>query len=408
MSCSRSKCRCITRPDRQGCERCHRLNRPCLPGNSVRKSMAQKSDAMHRIAQLEGKLDGLISTLSASRIVPPGNPHSSDGDPGQHTSPPADSQSLIYPGANTTAETLASFAFVAAPVPQGRLTSISPLDAQTPNSAASDLPADAEECLRTFCGRMVKYFPFVHIPVDVDWMKQNRPFLFLCICAVASRSTQTRLMLGTRIKQIVAQKLILDNHGIIDIDLLFGLLTFLSWGHDALFEGTPTSMSRLAQLAMMVVFELRLNKPPTNETNMLSINGSEIANPMVRAVEHTLEERRAVLGCFYITAMFVDPALLMPTQLQEALTSLRISSYLGQIDGLQWTSYMKESLDILSSSTACPTDRSFALQIRLQLLSVEMENGMSLSTPPHFYISAMQSKVTDIKGTITSYLQNDG
>jgi hypothetical protein len=166
----------------------------------------------------------------------------------------------------------------------------------------SDFPPDVEECLQTFSHHMLRYFPFLHPATDPAWMRRERPFLLLCICASSSKSTQTRSILGDRIKQTVADRLVLNSHGVVNIDLLLGLLVFLAWGYDALLKGAPNSASRFAQLAMLVVFELRLNRQPTDETNMLSITPLAI-----RGSEHShaLEERRAVLGCFYISAVFV-------------------------------------------------------------------------------------------------------
>jgi hypothetical protein len=293
MNCSKSKCKCVSRPDGQGCVRCHRLNKPCLPGASVRRAVAQEKNPINRIAQLEGKLDGLISTLSAGRITV--------SQPGTDVS-----------GQNASAATLGGFTPVAATVPAGHFPASSPYHGQVPDLTATDLPTDVEECLSTFCHLWLKYFPFMHLPNGLNWMKQERPFLLLCICAVTAKSTLTRLALGKRIKQAVAERLVLDSPDIVNVDILLGLLTFLAWGHDMHKGGASISLSRFTQLAMMVVFELRLNKPPIHETNMISINNDTVEPPNHCGAEHTLEERRAVLGCFYMSSVLVlSPRSLM-------------------------------------------------------------------------------------------------
>ena len=171
----------------------------------------------------------------------------------------------------------------------------------------SGLPLDVEECLQTFCHSMLRYFPFMNPPADLAWLQRERPFLLLCICAASSKSTKTRVVLGERIKQTVADRLVVNSHGIVNIDLLLGLLVFIAWGYDALLKVAPNSLSRFTQLAMLVVFELRLNRQPTDETNMFSISSTHGAPSTTRASQytHTLEERRAVLGCFYISAVLV-------------------------------------------------------------------------------------------------------
>lgn len=69
---------------------------------------------------------------------------------------------------------------------------------------------------------------------------------------------------------------------------------------------------------------------------------------------------------------------------------------------------MEETLAILGRGTDCPTDESFAHQIRLQFLSREVESARSLAMPLYFYLKAMQAKLDVIKSTIPPHLQNDG
>ncbi|KAK0702285.1 hypothetical protein B0H67DRAFT_614228 [Lasiosphaeris hirsuta] len=166
----------------------------------------------------------------------------------------------------------------------------------SPGSATFWPPDDVEQCFGTFCNRMLRHFPFMHLPVNLDWVRAERPFLLVCICAASSKSTQTRLGLGRRIKQTVAERLLLHREGLVNIDLLLGLLTFLAWGQDYLLNDAPSSLSRLAQLSMMVVFELQLNRP-THETRVVPgpANIVNDAPAAPQSSEHTLEERRAVL-----------------------------------------------------------------------------------------------------------------
>ncbi|KAK7959813.1 uncharacterized protein PG986_004667 [Apiospora aurea] len=384
-SCAKSKCKCVNRPDGRGCVRCRRLNKPCVPGEYARKAAAQKNNPVGRIAQLESKLDELITALGTGRVA------------SLDVSTPA-----LAVGGSTgqTASSVSGGATVGfiTPLAVPSTTTTTPPSRLLPPSAdllsAVDFPPDAEDCLHSFSRRMLKYFPFMCPPTDLAWVRRERPFLLLCICAAASRSAPIRLDLGNRIKQIVADKLILGSHGTVSIDILLGLLTFLAWGHDTLLKGGINSFSRFTQLAMMVVFELRLNRPPTQETNMLSINkdntssssgssthSSEPSTSLRGQAEHTLEERRAMLG---------------------------ISSYFGQIDALQWTPYMQESLVVLDHSKECATDESFLHQIRLQLLAREIESIRHRTAPLHsFYLKAFRSSLDSAKSSIPPNLQSD-
>ena len=279
MNCSRSKCRCVTPPDGHGCERCHRLSKTCAPGDSTRKAHAQRNNPIARIAQLEGKLDGLVSLIGSGRVL------LQPDKPGNLVSPSASNSSCLNysPLAGTTV-----------PLPG------------TPQYAYEISPEEAEECLGYFRDHMLKFFAFLQLPEDTQQLREERPFLFLCVIATSSKSTQRRLALGERIKQILAQRIILDNvNKAINIDLLLGLLTFLIWGHDQLLHGTPTSLSRFMQLAMSLVFELRLNKSLPKETNMLPIGTPEPDCPLQKGPARSLEERRAVLACFVMSSVCV-------------------------------------------------------------------------------------------------------
>lgn len=65
-NCSRAKCRCILRPGGDVCERCHRLGKECHQMISQRKRAVKKASSS-RTAQLEEKLDDLVSILRASQ-----------------------------------------------------------------------------------------------------------------------------------------------------------------------------------------------------------------------------------------------------------------------------------------------------------------------------------------------------
>jgi hypothetical protein len=169
-----------------------------------------------------------------------------------------------------------------------------------PSTAA--LEPSAEQLLTYFRNHLLKYFPFLHLPPEADahQISRDRPFLWLCLVAAASQSTQTKLALGDRIKQEVVRRIFLDNEPTINIDLLLGLLIFLAWGHNQLLNSNPAQLARFTQLATTLVFDLRLNKAPSEESNMLPIAQCAITP---KGQPRSLEEKRAVLGCFVLSSM---------------------------------------------------------------------------------------------------------
>jgi hypothetical protein len=90
-------------------------------------------------------------------------------------------------------------------------------------------PAKAEEYLLNFRTYKSKYALFIHIPptTSAEQLRQERPFLWLCIMAVSSKSTAEHQVLGRKIHKTVAQEMVVQFER--NIDLLLGLLIFINW-----------------------------------------------------------------------------------------------------------------------------------------------------------------------------------
>lgn len=94
---------------------------------------------------------------------------------------------------------------------------------------AEPSPVVAEEYLATFHTYKSKYFPFVYIPptTTAPQLRQERPFLWLCIMTIASRSTSQQQVLGNKVRDTLAQEMLLKSEQ--SIDLLLGLLAYIGW-----------------------------------------------------------------------------------------------------------------------------------------------------------------------------------
>ena len=203
--CVRSKCKCMLRAEGGQCQKCYRLNRTCRPTTSQRRQHSSKknmprsisrNETIDRTVQLEQKVDELVSILKTN------------GTPRSTSSPASES---------TTAsifETAVRDAF---------------------ESSASE----AEDCLSAFKTQHVKYLPFVHIPnqITARELASQRPFLCLCIMAIASKSISKQRLLNFRIRRILAEEMVIKSEK--SIDLLLGILVFLAWYVD------PGSSDRL-------------------------------------------------------------------------------------------------------------------------------------------------------------------
>lgn len=290
-NCAQSKCRCILHRVGGPCERCRRLNKECRPAETVRRRNPRKV-TVSKTARLEEKLDGLVSLIKAGQS---GRDTASSSLNGYKQSVP-----MLTP---PTDESIAS---------------------SHPSPVFQDIsgepsPAEAEECLISFKKYNSKYFPFVYIPsaITARELQQERPFLWLSIMAVCTKSTARQQALSSKIRQTVAQEMILEAEK--NIDLLLGLLTFIGWygfrqsrnlnqtltfhfrGHYQ-FYAKP-SLVVFTQLAISLVYDLGFNKPVFKVTNpVLCLKEKRWYRPFG---PRTTEERRAVLGCFLITSMYV-------------------------------------------------------------------------------------------------------
>ncbi|OCL05800.1 hypothetical protein AOQ84DRAFT_298218, partial [Glonium stellatum] len=193
---------------------------------------------------------------------------------------------------------------------------------------------DAEKFVVTFRTQRSKYFPFLYISSDTcaQQILQERPFLWLYIMAVSSTSTTQQMDLGNQIRHTIARKMLIQNER--NIELLLGLLTYIGWVNYQV-QNKP-SLSVSMQLAMSLVFELGLNKPPPKEPQGTFYFNHNACPRTSTSIFRTMEERRAVLGCFIFSSI--------------------VSAFLQKIDALRWTSYMEECLQTLAEKQESPMD----------------------------------------------------
>ncbi|KAF2807184.1 uncharacterized protein BDZ99DRAFT_500451 [Mytilinidion resinicola] len=345
-SCAQSKCKCIIRPVGGACDRCHRLNKQCRPIEAIRRRNP-KRPAVNKTARLEQKLDGLVSLIKSGAL-------SSTVDIS-----PQDMRSL----GNTTPRGTINMDTVTPDYIQplgGSLLGVT--DAGTLENSSTTPTTDsirasyepsqveAEQYLASFRTYKSRGFPFVHIPstTTASHLKQERPFLWLCIMSIASNSTLQQRLLGSRIRQFIAQEMVVQLNR--NMDLLLGILTFIGWA--TIQTHNKPFLSVFTQLAISLVSELGLAKPIPKNSQMGLCGMPKLSRA---TTPRTMEERRAVLGCFLSTSI--------------------LSSFLQKTDALRWTPHMEECLIILDEKKECPNDAILVQQVRLQLI---VERRMSL------------------------------
>ncbi|KAK1966081.1 hypothetical protein LY78DRAFT_693024 [Colletotrichum sublineola] len=304
--CSRTKSRCIATSPGSPCERCQRLAKDCVPSNHKR---AQKStvndDGPSQSSQLEAKIDGLVSLITnKTHATSTGSVLSSGNIPLSVTlSPQADGDLLSY---------------------------INDLS----------LSINDEDILSHFRKTHHPHLPFLSLPSDSSPspLRQERPFLWLCLVAVSESHTLSQATLNDKVRSVVAQRIVLNLER--NLELLQGLLVCIAWG-DFQIHQRPF-LTLFTQLANTIVFDLGLNQPPrTIPEAMLRLT---IHRPWVSATR-TVEEQRAVVACHYLSSI--------------------VSSYIRRTDGLLWTPYMSTCLDDLATS-GTPGDVALVYVIKIR------------------------------------------
>lgn len=255
-NCSRAKCRCILRPEGGKCDRCHRLGKDCHQMVTSRKRVAKRTTAS-RTAQLEEKLDDLVSILRATQQQQQHqhqqhqHPHQPQPQPHPHNihhlqqpqqqpsaQPPLNgvsmgeitSSSSASPSCQPYVSRLDSLAD-AATTSQPRSSSI--LGLTTPRPLDSDrlpepTPSEAEGYLVKF-RQWLEFFPFIQLSPDVtaEALHREHPFLWLCIMNVTSMSMPQQAVIRERVRQEIAQRMVVN--GDRSLEAVQGLITLISW-----------------------------------------------------------------------------------------------------------------------------------------------------------------------------------
>ena len=157
-----------------------------------------------------------------------------------------------------------------------------------------------------FRSRMLPSFPFIALTDDVTplSLQQDRPVLLQAIITVTTFSTRTKLPRIERLKSMLFTTALMETQS--SMDLLQGLLTYLTWSTD-LFLGGADLVSRLMMLAVSLVYDLRLFKPTQFDVQLaMTLTQGEAYDPVkdlgTETIQSYAERQRAVLACFVLSS----------------------------------------------------------------------------------------------------------
>ncbi|KAL4879384.1 hypothetical protein BJY04DRAFT_193832 [Aspergillus karnatakaensis] len=397
LHCFKTKSKCVRQSSLDSCERCIRLKKLCSPADSLRKRSAQKpSNTTATIANLQAQIEDLkrrvpYASESASHAALPDLVKRSTGE---------------YEFNKAKSEEKDDH-----------------LDS-TPTSTTSDWelsPAQEQQRLRTFRTKMLKFFPFMHLPegLSAEQLQDDKGFLFRAIMTVTSPSTQEKRARAKELKRELALKSVIDTKT--DLDLLLGILTYVAWGYDH-FIFSLQSPSRFTQLAISMAYDLRLN---TTKSNLLPDDALDPNQQAPDQVLESIESKRAVLGCFMLSSQCVLSSDLIFGHANPSSNLLRVAYHYGQMEPMRWTPQLEEHLSAISRSPYCPTDEMFAWQIRLQLLVQQAKEQRNQRELDHYlatnsatagtkdpllhkwYFETLQGKLKELIASIPPHLNND-
>ncbi|KAJ5217418.1 hypothetical protein N7468_010426 [Penicillium chermesinum] len=337
LTCAKAKVRC--EPEVGGvdgiCKRCHRLNKPCgfqTPGAHRRKTAPSLQSS--EVSALEAKLDRMVALLAASD-------RSKDL-----------SNASLSPG----------------PAPSA------------PCSEDMHVPSEQEgqRFISIFINKMLPLFPFVPIPsqMTADQLRREKPFLYRNIVMVASQDAQRHRQSAQSIMQHVAEHIVL--RGEHNIDLLQGLLVHIAWyitisrlprpSLDASsendfgakpFRKISSQLDVLLHLATAQLSSLNLNQSVASLRNLnrpLSYMKAVDLHPN-QIPERTLEERRAYLGCYYVSVI--------------------LSLCVREVDTPRFSRYTDECCEALQEALEYPTDAFLVHLVKIMRLGQKIHYTVS-------------------------------
>lgn len=202
-----------------------------------RKRVAKKVTAS-RTAQLEEKLDDLVSILratqSSNQLTPPSAPTSSFAA-SSSMALTSRLDSLAAAATSSTSQSLPSLMSSSIPNAFGHANSAEPASI---TSAAPDInetyqlpeptPAEAEIYFSKF-REWLKNFPFMILSpgTTAASLREERPFLWLAIMNITTMSAPQQLLMKERVREEVATRVIINHERTMDV--LLGLITYLAW-----------------------------------------------------------------------------------------------------------------------------------------------------------------------------------
>ncbi|PWY85783.1 hypothetical protein BO94DRAFT_97472 [Aspergillus sclerotioniger CBS 115572] len=372
-NCVRAKSRC-TPHDSGTCARCVRLMKTCQPSPPVRKRRNQTKASVKDVQKLEEKLDGLVNILKSA--TQPGLLNGVVSTP-EHVVP-------------THAQPVSLSAPLVQVLPDTAITP-APSFGHPENPSLEPNDDDAASYLNRFRSDFIGHLPFLVIPASLtaSQLRQESPLLWLAIMTVASTRTTQQRGLSMQVRERFGREAYVE--GTRNIDFLLAVLVYVTWDHHYSFD--KPIFTGLLQLAIAILYDLGLDKPPSQDPGLLlSYDLKGTSRPSHCSRLPSMKERRALLGCFLVSFT---------------------SNLSGNGEPLQWTPYFDECLRVVEEQNESEHDGLLVQLVKLRLITAKVMDPWTGPTDSNimpsasFYLQSLQSQLRDFRSRLPSELADN-
>ncbi|KAH0491824.1 hypothetical protein TgHK011_003232 [Trichoderma gracile] len=309
INCARLKMKCrwpVAGADQAegGCIRCARMKISChVPAPVPRKKRGKST----RVAQLEKKIDGLVSMLASVQhiqvsVTPPLTPEGLNTGIEAEVLPRIP---VLKPGREDNS---------ALPQPNRIAHEAPKLPLAIPSEPATTfqlIPGFSftlEEVLSYFDiyrREFMPNYPFVIIPENLDpraLYASSQCLFWIVMAAVAPQSSATQQGIENWFRQYIADHMVVKQER--NLGILQALLLHLAWGNFHFYLNTEAT--NFVHLAVAMAHDLKLDRPPEATRMLPGLLGEAWATINKNASKqrpHTADEKRAVLGLYHVTSL---------------------------------------------------------------------------------------------------------
>ncbi|KFG82007.1 hypothetical protein MANI_026336 [Metarhizium anisopliae] len=362
----------------------------------MRKRVAKRTTSS-RTAQLEEKIEDLVSMLRATHDSGPRMNHSYtplSNTPSQPFTSRLDSlvAAATADPTRSQAQGKASLCATHECITSGLSPSRNTSTLSEADRRPEPTPEEAEAYFAKF-RQWLAAMPFMHIPMEMTAaaLRREKPFLWTCIMNLTSMSVPQQRILREKIRREVADRLVFE--GDRSMDMLQGLVAFLTWATMNAGPGMKPFLILYATLAQSIVFDMGLTRSPAEEQQSTMYFKIWSARPPPPPRVRTMEERRVVLGLWLAISIS--------------------TSFIGKMETLAWTAHMDDSLSVVERENEYSSDAVLVTMVKIQLVGEEVQKLMRRKinegnqNPTYIFKPGLVSRLNEIRSQLPDRLANN-